>query len=168
MGKTAIISLAGSKKRQGIFPQARPAGGDVGHEPAELRPEGPAVAPDPGVDELVEDDVIGEVGRQDGQVDVELDASRPRGAAPDRALASDAQSPGREAVGAGELVEAPGQECLGLPAVDPADRVHCLAAARPGFADAGLGPADPGELAEGDPLSFLERDPPGDGHPDAP
>jgi hypothetical protein len=43
--------------------------------PLELLPERPAVAPDAGVDELVENDVIGKLSRQDDQVSVELDAA---------------------------------------------------------------------------------------------
>ena len=43
--------------------------------PSEFGPERPAVAPDASVDELVEDDIVGEVLGHDGQTSVELDAA---------------------------------------------------------------------------------------------
>ena len=76
MGKTAIISLAGSKKRQRIFAEADLPAPGIGHVPLELGPESPAVAADAGMDELMEDDVVGQVPRHDGQESVELDAAR--------------------------------------------------------------------------------------------
>jgi hypothetical protein len=43
--------------------------------PSELAPELPAVAPDPGVEEFMEEDEVAEVLRQNGQTGVELDAA---------------------------------------------------------------------------------------------
>jgi hypothetical protein len=167
IGEGGIISPSDLEQGQGVFAKPHAAGGYVGDEPAELGPKSLTVAPDPGVNEFVDDDVVGQVGRQDGQMDVELDAPRTRGAAPERALAADAQPPGREAVLAGQGVDAFGEKRPGRPAVDPGRRVDGLAAPVAGLPDAGLGPADPGELAEGDEAGLLERGPGRQGDPDA-
>jgi len=78
------------KKSQRILPQAGLAEAGVRHAPLELDPKGPAMPPDAGVDELVEDDIVGEVRREGGEASVELDAAGAGRAAPESCLATDA------------------------------------------------------------------------------
>ncbi len=134
----------------------------VRHAALELGPEGPPMAPDASVDELVEDDVISQVRRHDGQERVELDASRAGGAAPERALAADAQAAGVVAVLAGQGVQARGEARPGQAAVKSPGGKDRLAAAAPGTLDMGQRAPDPGDLGEGDPPRLIERYPPRD------
>jgi len=126
------------------------------------------MALDAGVDELVEDDVIGEVGRQDGEAGVELDAPGARGAAPKRGLPPDAQPAGREPVLPGQRVQASGEKGAGRPVVEARSRVDGFAASFSGLGDASLGPSDPDPLAEGDPPGLVDRGPGGQGDSHAP
>ncbi len=64
-----------SKKRQGIIPEAGLTAAGVRQAAFELGPKSPPVAPDAGVDKLMQDDILGEVRRQDGEHRVKLDAS---------------------------------------------------------------------------------------------
>jgi hypothetical protein len=64
-----------SKQRLGIFPETRLAAPRVRHAALELGPKGRAMTPDAGVDEFVQDDIVGQVRRQDGEKRVELDAA---------------------------------------------------------------------------------------------
>ncbi len=91
-----------SEDGERVFTEAGLAPPGVGHEALELGPEARAVAPVAHVDELVEDDVVREVLRQDGQDGVELDASGHGGAPPERSLVPDAQPPIDEAVLGGQ------------------------------------------------------------------
>jgi len=104
--QTALGDPGGLEQGQRKLPEADDPGGNVGDEPAELRPKGPAMALDAGVDELVEDDVIGEVGRQDGER--ALSWMHPELVALPKAWpAPDAQPAGREPVLPGQRVQRP-------------------------------------------------------------
>ena len=160
-------STPGLKESQRVFAQAGLAPAGVGHQAPELAPEVPAVAADPGVDEFVEDDVIGQIGRDGGQEDVELDPAGAGGAAPERGLPPDAQPAGPEAVLAGQDLQAPGQEGPGRPPVEPFGRGDGVAAALAGPFDPGQAAPDPGQPGQGQAAGLLERDPQGDGDADA-
>jgi hypothetical protein len=120
------------------------------------------------VDELVEDDVIGKLLRQDGKASIELNATRGRGAAPKRALVPDAQSSGREAVLSGQRGQAFGEEGARGSAVEAFGRDDRLAATVPGALDPSESPPDPVELRDGDPPGLFERNARRDGDPNAP
>jgi hypothetical protein len=155
-----------SKKRQRILPQTPLAAAGVGHAPLEFAPEGPAVSADEGVDELVEDDVIGEVGRKDGQARVELDVPPGRGAAPDGSLVPDAQPAERETLLRGERRQTAGKLIPRRPPVEALCGSDGFEAALPGPLDAPERPGDPCAPGEDESPRFLERHAPGDGHPD--
>jgi hypothetical protein len=160
-------STAGLKEGQRIFAQAGLAPAGVGQAALQLGPEGPAMAADPGVDELMEDDVVGQVRRHHGQERVELDPAGARGAAPERTLAPDAQAAGAEAVLAGQGVQASGQDGPGGAPVEPFGRGDRLPAAVPGPVQPGPRPPDPGQLGQGQPPGFVKGRAPGDGDADA-
>jgi hypothetical protein len=102
--------------------------------------------PDAGVDELVEDDVVGEVRRDSGEAGVELDTAGPGRAAPERLLTADAQPSWRVAMLAGEGAQASGEDGAGVPPVEPIGREDGLAAAGAGALETGERPPDPAEL----------------------
>jgi hypothetical protein len=144
------------KKSQRILPQAGLAAAGVRHAALELRPKGPAVTADMNMDELVKDDVVGEVRREGGEAGVELDAAGAGCAAPERCLATDAQPPGRIAVLPGEGAQASGEDGAGGPPVEPIGREDGLAAAAAGALQTGERPPDPAELGQGEPVGLIE------------
>ena len=67
----------------------------------------------------------------------------------------------------GQGFEPSGERVAGGSPVDPGGRFDGLAAPLAGQIDAGLGPPDPGPLAEGEETGLFERGPGRQDHPDA-
>jgi hypothetical protein len=126
------------------------------------------MASDAGMDELVQDDIVGQLRRHDGQERVELDAAGRGSAAPDSRLAADAQEAGAVAMLAGQGVEARCEKRPGEAAVETLSRQDRLTAAAAGAFGMGQRAPDPAQLGKGDTAGFLVRHAPGDRDTDSP
>ena len=122
----------------------------VRHVALELLPEAPAVAPLTRVDEFVNNDVIAELRRQNGQAGVELDAAGNRGASPEGSLLPNAQPAGLKAMLVRQRRQPPGKVFPRLTAVKTLRRDHGLAATVPGEVNPAERPPDPGLPPAGD------------------